>query len=64
MILKVIAATVASDPEKYSEAFLGKPNQEYCTWILDSEKWGGMLRFYQIISGIWLHIFDQVLVLF
>lgn len=40
-LLKVIAATVASDPDKYSEAFLGKPNAEYCTWILDSEKWGG-----------------------
>nr|KJB12008.1 hypothetical protein B456_002G088500 [Gossypium raimondii] len=37
---QVIAATVASDPAKYSEAFLGKPNVEYCSWILDSEKWG------------------------
>lgn len=40
-MVKVIAATVASDPEKYSEAFLGKSNQEYCTWILNPEKWGG-----------------------
>lgn len=40
--LKVIAATVSSDPVKYSEAFLGKPNVEYCSWILDSEKWGGV----------------------
>lgn len=40
---QVIAATVASDPEKYSEAFLGKPNEEYCAWIQDSEKWGGLL---------------------
>lgn len=40
-MLKVIAATVASDSEKYSEAFLGKPNAVYCNWILDSEKWGG-----------------------
>ncbi|BBH02122.1 OTU-like cysteine protease family protein [Prunus dulcis] len=36
---QVIAATVASDPTKYSEAFLGKSNEEYCSWILDSEKW-------------------------
>lgn len=42
-IIKVIAATVASDPTKYSEAFLGKPNEEYCAWILNPEKWGGML---------------------
>ncbi|KAB1215203.1 Ubiquitin thioesterase OTU1 [Morella rubra] len=41
---QVIAATVASDPANYSEAFLGKPNGEYCTWILDSEKWGGAIE--------------------
>ncbi|XP_054819543.1 OVARIAN TUMOR DOMAIN-containing deubiquitinating enzyme 2 [Prosopis cineraria] len=41
---QVIAATVASDPEKYSDAFLGKPNAEYCAWILDSEKWGGAIE--------------------
>lgn len=41
---EVIAATVASDPVKYSEAFLGKSNQEYCSWILDSDKWGGAIE--------------------
>ncbi|KAJ7963824.1 ubiquitin thioesterase OTU1-like [Quillaja saponaria] len=41
---QVIAATVASYPEKYSEAFLGKSNEEYCNWILDSEKWGGAIE--------------------
>ncbi|XP_042485833.1 OVARIAN TUMOR DOMAIN-containing deubiquitinating enzyme 2 isoform X2 [Macadamia integrifolia] len=41
---QVIAATVASDPRKYSEAFLGKTNEEYCAWILDSEKWGGAIE--------------------
>lgn len=39
--LKVIATTVASDLDKYSEAFLGKSNPEYCAWILNPEKWGG-----------------------
>lgn len=43
--LKVIAATVASDPIKYSETFLGKPNGEYCEWILNPEKWGGVFYF-------------------
>lgn len=47
-ILKVIAATVASDATKYSEAFLGKPNVEYCTWILDSEKWGGLFNLFPL----------------
>ncbi|PWA86876.1 ubiquitin thioesterase OTU1 [Artemisia annua] len=41
---QVIAATVASDPTKYSEAFLGKPNEEYCAWILNPEKWGGAIE--------------------
>ncbi|KAL8162547.1 hypothetical protein V2J09_014036 [Rumex salicifolius] len=41
---QVIAAAVSSDPVKYSEAFLGKPNKEYCSWILDSEKWGGAIE--------------------
>ncbi|XP_077243620.1 OTU-like cysteine protease family protein [Tasmannia lanceolata] len=41
---QVIAATVASDTTKYSEAFLGKPNEDYCAWILDSEKWGGAIE--------------------
>lgn len=41
---QVIAATVSSDPVKYNEAFLGKPNDEYSSWILDSEKWGGAIE--------------------
>ncbi|KAL9268855.1 OVARIAN TUMOR DOMAIN-containing deubiquitinating enzyme 2-like protein [Drosera capensis] len=41
---QVIAATVSSDPVKYSEAFLGKPNEEYCSWILDPERWGGAIE--------------------
>ncbi|GKC35474.1 ubiquitin thioesterase OTU1, partial [Tanacetum coccineum] len=41
---QVIAATVASDPTKYSEAFLGKPNEEYCAWILNPDKWGGAIE--------------------
>lgn len=41
---QVIAATVASDPTKYSEAFLGKPNEEYVSWILNPEKWGGAIE--------------------
>nr|XP_010934982.1 ubiquitin thioesterase OTU1-like [Elaeis guineensis] len=41
---QVIAATVASDPRKHNQAFLGKSNEEYCGWILNPEKWGGKLR--------------------
>ncbi|CAL9218425.1 unnamed protein product [Arabidopsis halleri] len=41
---QVIAAAVASNKEKYNEAFLGKHNEEYCTWILNPEKWGGAIE--------------------
>lgn len=38
---ELIANTVKADPETYSEAFLGKPNSEYCTWIRNEDHWGG-----------------------
>eukprot|EP00252_Welwitschia_mirabilis_P022697 TRINITY_DN6223_c0_g1_i1.p1 TRINITY_DN6223_c0_g1~~TRINITY_DN6223_c0_g1_i1.p1 ORF type:complete len:211 (-),score=32.68 TRINITY_DN6223_c0_g1_i1:42-674(-) len=41
---QVIAATVASYPEHYNEAFLGKSNEEYCQWILNPDKWGGAIE--------------------
>lgn len=41
---KIIAATVASDKEKFDDAFLGKPNDEYCAWILDDNNWGGAIE--------------------
>ncbi|KAL3219698.1 hypothetical protein MRX96_030249 [Rhipicephalus microplus] len=37
---QVIADCVAADKETYTEAFLGRPNREYCTWILNEEHWG------------------------
>ena len=39
--LKVGAASVTCDPEKFNVAFLCKPNEAYCAWILDREKWEG-----------------------
>ncbi|KAK9802938.1 hypothetical protein WJX72_000560 [[Myrmecia] bisecta] len=41
---RVIAETVAADPETYSEAFLEKPNAEYRKWIQDPLKWGGAIE--------------------
>jgi ubiquitin thioesterase OTU1 len=40
----LISTTVLSDPEQYSEAFLGKPPAEYSAWIKDSSKWGGEIE--------------------
>eukprot|EP00271_Cylindrocystis_brebissonii_P022927 TRINITY_DN906_c0_g1_i1.p1 TRINITY_DN906_c0_g1~~TRINITY_DN906_c0_g1_i1.p1 ORF type:complete len:211 (+),score=40.56 TRINITY_DN906_c0_g1_i1:129-761(+) len=41
---QIIAATIMSNPEKYSDVVLGKPNAEYCEWILNPEKWGGAVE--------------------
>ncbi|CAG2117001.1 unnamed protein product, partial [Medioppia subpectinata] len=41
---QIIADTVAADPFAYNEALLGKPNREYCTWILNEEHWGGAIE--------------------
>jgi ubiquitin thioesterase OTU1 len=30
-----------SDPTTYTEAILGKPNEEYVQWISKPDKWGG-----------------------
>uniref|UniRef100_A0A8D0GK66 Ubiquitin thioesterase OTU n=1 Tax=Sphenodon punctatus TaxID=8508 RepID=A0A8D0GK66_SPHPU len=49
----LIAQIVASDPEFYCEAVLGKTNQEYCEWIRREDTWGGAIevsilsKFYQ-----------------
>ncbi|XP_025061209.1 ubiquitin thioesterase OTU1, partial [Alligator sinensis] len=49
----LIAQIVASDPESYCEAVLGKTNHEYCEWIKREDTWGGAIevsilsKFYQ-----------------
>lgn len=41
---QVIADAVAADRSTYTEAFLGRPNREYCTWILNEDHWGGAIE--------------------
>lgn len=41
---QIIADTVAADPTTYNEAYLGKPNKQYCTWILNEDHWGGAIE--------------------
>lgn len=49
----LIAQIVSSDPTAYSEAVLGKTNEEYCDWIRRGDTWGGAIelsilsKFYQ-----------------
>jgi len=40
----IIADAVAADPVTYSDAFLGRPNDEYCIWIKDESSWGGAIE--------------------
>lgn len=41
---QIIAEVVSKDTEVYSEAILGKPNGEYCKWILKPDSWGGAIE--------------------
>uniref|UniRef100_A0A8C1PCL8 Ubiquitin thioesterase OTU n=1 Tax=Cyprinus carpio TaxID=7962 RepID=A0A8C1PCL8_CYPCA len=49
----LIAEIVASNPTAYSEAVLGKTNEDYCSWIRRDDTWGGAIevsilsKFYQ-----------------
>ena len=38
---EVVASAVLADPERFYEAVLGRPPQEYVRWIRDPEHWGG-----------------------
>ena len=38
---ELIAGIVRSDPQTYTEAHLGRSNEEYCAWIMNEASWGG-----------------------
>lgn len=59
---EIIANAVAADPNEYSEAFLGRPNAEYCEWILKSDAWGGAIEL-SILSkfyGLEIAVIDSI----
>lgn len=41
---QIIAATVNGNKQEYNEGILGRPNDEYCAWILQPEAWGGAIE--------------------
>lgn len=41
---RLVADKIASQPEEYSDAILGKPSKEYCSWILNPNSWGGAIE--------------------
>ncbi|KAF5305479.1 hypothetical protein FQA39_LY01570 [Lamprigera yunnana] len=44
LMRQMIAEAISRDPITFSEAMLGKPNDEYCVWILDEKSWGGAIE--------------------
>lgn len=59
---EIIANAVAADPDEYSEALLGRPNPEYCNWILKSDSWGGAIELSILSSfyGLEIAVIDSI----
>ncbi|XP_052893581.1 ubiquitin thioesterase OTU1 [Anopheles moucheti] len=56
---QIIASTVNADKHEYNEGILGRPNDEYCAWILQPESWGGAIEV-SILSAYYGMEFDVV----
>ena len=41
---QIVATYIASEPEKYNEAYLDMNNEKYQKWILDEKNWGGAIE--------------------
>lgn len=41
---EIIANAVKDNPVEFSEAVLGKPNEDYCKWIRNPNSWGGAIE--------------------
>ncbi|XP_050432475.1 ubiquitin thioesterase OTU1 [Adelges cooleyi] len=41
---EIIANAVKDDQVEFSEAVLGKPNEDYCKWIRNPDSWGGAIE--------------------
>jgi len=38
---QIIASAVHNEKETYNDGILGRPNDEYCAWIMHESSWGG-----------------------
>ncbi|VDI21883.1 ubiquitin thioesterase OTU1 [Mytilus galloprovincialis] len=43
-IRQLIAGVVMSDPQTFSDVFLGRSNSSYCKWIMKDDTWGGAIE--------------------
>lgn len=62
LMRQMIAETISKDPDTFSEAMLGKPNLEYCKWILDDKSWGGAIELAVLSNyyGIEIAVVDTI----
>lgn len=56
---QIIANAVTSDPQTYTEGFLGRENTEYAAWIQQDDTWGGAIEV-SILSKFYGIEFDVV----
>lgn len=57
---QIVADTIRQSPDFYSEVVLGRPVEDYCSWIVKAESWGGAIEL-GILSkylGIRINCFD------
>ncbi|KAJ5555510.1 hypothetical protein N7461_003980 [Penicillium sp. DV-2018c] len=40
----IIASSIQSNPEEYTEAILGQSPDKYCAWIQNEDSWGGAIE--------------------
>ncbi|XP_018322484.1 ubiquitin thioesterase OTU1 [Agrilus planipennis] len=59
---QIVSHSVLSEPDTYSEAILGKPNDEYATWILNEKSWGGAIELSVLANyyGVEVAVVDTV----
>lgn len=41
---ELVGGIILSDPVKYNDVFLGRPNMEYVDWIMKKDSWGGAIE--------------------
>ncbi|CAO1400369.1 unnamed protein product [Diamesa hyperborea] len=56
---QIIAQHVHDEKQDFSEGILGRPNDEYCAWILQDSSWGGAIEV-SILSQFYGIEFDVV----
>lgn len=56
---QIIASEVHNEPREYNEGILGRPNDEYCAWIMQDDSWGGAIEV-SILSKYYGVEFDVV----